>query len=271
MGKSSTAPAAPQSTNNPTVLITYSPEKALAVIGEDARGISKQFASLKVTSQKSLEVSIEVTDAAQSVLDRIDGFREALVERVRAAGEGFHSMDPFFEGLKLGVTLQAWPAKTALEKDLKRVKDERARYLEQQENDRIAKQQKLDAEQREKNEKVAAKATAAAKDAGADPGSVKEIKREVLRTAAPMVASRAVDTARDSGVGLQYDYSAEIYDLTKFLTLCLNNEMMLNTLSKVREDMEKAFRSMAVDQKEKFEYSGIRYKKTPRDVQRSKK
>lgn len=269
MGKSNTATTTQQDANNPTVLIKYSTEKQLASMGADARQITTQLAAIKVTNQATLDKSIEATDASQSVLDRIEEFRVTLVEKVRTAGERFTEVDDFFAGLKLGVTMSL-PARVTLEKELKRVKDERAVYLDKQEQARVQAQNKLDAEQREKNKKIADQAAASAKQAGADPATVKEIKREILQAPAPMVFSKGIDTAREAGVGLQYDYSAEIYDVKKFLTLCLNNDMMLNTLTKALPDMEGAFRTMATDQKEKFVYEGIRFKKKPKDVQRRK-
>lgn len=270
MVKSNTAPATPQSDNNPTVLIRYEPAKYLSVIGVDAREVTKALVDIKIVNQKTLEPSIEATEAAKATLERIEVFRITLVEKVREAAAPFAEIDPFFEGLTLGVTLQKWPKKTELEKEQERVRALRANYLSEQEQKRIQEQNRLDAEQREKNQKIADNAAKAARSSGADTSTVKEIKREILQTPAPLVASKAVDTAKDAGVGLQYDYSAEIFDLSKFLTLCLNNPMMMNTLAKAKEDMEKVFRSMATDQKERFVYSGIRFKKTPRDVQRRK-
>src|SRR5882672_464246 len=215
MAKSNTAPATPQTDNNPTVLIRYEPAKYLAVIGVDAREVTEALVEIKAVNQKTLEASIEATEASKTLLERIELFRTTLVERVRAAAAPFAEADPFFEGLTLGVTLQKWPKKTELEKEQERVRTARANYLADQETKRIAEQNRVDAEQREKNQKIADSTAKTAKQSGADAATVKEIKREILQTPAPLVSSRGIDTAKDAGVGLQYDWSADIFDLPK--------------------------------------------------------
>jgi hypothetical protein len=268
VGKSSTSSSTPQSVN-PTVLITYNPEKELALLGTTALETLETLRDIKITNEDSLHESITATDDSQAVLDRLEEFRLTLVERIRESGARFEKVDPFFKGIKLGLTMTL-PERAALEKEHKRVKDERASYLDKQEQARIAAQQKVDAEQKKKNEAIAAKATQAAKASGADRDTVREIRNEILAAPAPIVESKVTTAASDAGIGLQYDYSAEIFNLRKFLMLAWNNDLILHTLEKAKEDMEKAFRSMAVDQKEKFVYDGIRYKKKPRDVQRRK-
>jgi hypothetical protein len=261
--------AAVEEKASPIVRISYAPEKALAILGDDALEIVGKVEKVKFDSPKTLDAGTETMDESKSVLERFDGIRAALNERVQAAIEPLKQF-PVFEGVELIITFKAWPLRKRLETAMENGRVARAAYLDRQAQKDREEQQRLEAEQRKKNEAVAKTTVAAAKDAGADPATLKEIKREVLATPAPLFESKAMTTARAAGVGLQYDYYAQVTDLRKLLQLCLNNEIMLNTMQVAVEDIEKAYRKMASDQKERFVYEGIRFKRVPRDVRRGK-
>ncbi|HVI07017.1 MAG TPA: hypothetical protein VND65_01860 [Candidatus Binatia bacterium] len=266
MAKSSTATSAPQS---PTVLIRYEPEKELALLGDDALEIVGKVEKIKFDSPKTLEAGTATMDECREVLERLDEIRARLNDRLQAAIEPLKEF-PIFDGVEPIITFKAWPLRKRLETAMENGRQARAAYLDAEAQKERQKQQELEAEQRKKNEAAAKVAVQAAKGQGADPATLKEIKREVLSTQAPLFESKALSTARSTGVGLQYDYYAEVTDLRKLLQLCLNNEIMLNTMQVAVPEIEKAFRKMASDQKERFVYEGIRFKKVPRDVRRGK-
>ena len=163
------------------------------------------------------------------------------------------------------LTIRKWSLRQLLNDGITRLRNVRANYLAEEE--RKLRQAQLDAqaEQDRINRKAADDAAKAAKAAGADKATVQTIKQEVLATPAPIVTSKALDAATST---VRYGYSAKITDLPKFLKMCLENPVMLNTLKVAIPDMESAFRKMAGDQKENFIYAGITFDKKPIDVGR---
>ena len=151
---------------------------------------------------------------------------------------------------------------------IRNLRNLRASYLAAEERKKQKAQLDAQAKQDEINRKNAEAAAKSAKAAGADKETVAEIKREVLATPAPIVESKAENVAESLNVSLRYTYSAKITNLKLFLGWALNNDMALNTLANATPDIEKAFRKMAADQKEKFVFPGITFVKNPVDVRR---
>jgi hypothetical protein len=248
------------------VSIVYSPEKQVVALGENALAILGKLRTVVVTTPKQLESASETINFAGDVLDEMAEVRDALATRVKDAFEPYKRF-AFFAGAEINITLKI-PMKQQLETAYQAGKTRRAQYLDMErlrlQREQLAKQ----AEQDRINKKAADDAAAAAKKAGADKATVAEIKQAVLATPAPIVESKAANVAEAQNVSLRYNYTAQITDLSRFLAYAIANKVMLNTLAVATPELEKAFRKMATDQKEQFQYPGITFKKTPVDVSR---
>jgi hypothetical protein len=268
LNKNTTATPARQSQENPLVRIVYDPENALAVLGASiSKTVTRVLDVMKITNVKELSSASDVLSDAEIEAERVNVFLAGLRERVQESVERFAVFDGF-EGIQVTLTVRRWPKWNQLQDGISAIKSMRARFNAAE--DRRIKQAQADADanQRRINQRAADEAAKAAKKAGADPESVKQIKQEVLATPAPIVESKAQQIAQDVGAGLRYKWTARITSLKSFLGFCLNNPVMLATLGAAIPEIERAFRKMADDQKEQFKYPGIEYVKTPVDVSR---
>lgn len=268
MNKNTSAAPARQQQENPLVRIVYDPEDALARLGGSMlKTITRVATVVKITNAKELESASMVLSDAEIEAERINVFLAGLRERVQDAAERFTEIEGF-EGFQVTLTVRKWPKWNQLQDGISAIKRKRAEFNDAEARRIRQAQADADAKQREINEKAARDAAAAAKKAGADAATVKEIKQEVLATPAPIVESKAQQLAQDLGAGLRYKWTAKITSLKSFLGFCLNNPVMLATLSSAIPDIEKAFGKMASDQKEQFNFPGITFVKTPVDVSR---
>ncbi len=261
MAKNNTAPAETQIQINPQVSITYSPEKQVLALGNNALHVLARLQELKPSNLKTLEETNQALNVGGLVLDEIAEVRDALATRVKDAFEPYKRF-PLFEGSEINITMTI-PLRQKIENAFRAAKQSRANYLaaeqERVRRENLAKQ----VEQDRINAEAAKKAAAEAKKQGADKQTVADIKMAVMETPAPTVTSKALDAATST---VRYSYSAKITDLKKFLGTCLQNEALFNTLQAAVPEIEKAFRGMASAQKEAFNYAGITFKKTAIDV-----
>jgi hypothetical protein len=267
MSKNSTAVSEKQYADNPLVLIKYEPENALALLSQAAKKSLATVQAEKITNVKQLESASVVLQDAEIRMEQIETFTATLREKVQRAAEKFREI-PGFEDFEVTLTIRKWALKSSLGDAIRNLKTSRAQYLSAEKEKLRRAQWEADERQRKANEAAAKEAAKAAREAGADRQAVAAIKQEVLSTPAPIVESKAANVAQEMGATLRYQYTAQITDLKKFLGLCLNNEVFLNTLRMAQPDIEKAFRKMASDQKEAFNYPGISFVKTPVDVSR---
>lgn len=269
MQKSNAATSASQLIENPKVSIVYSPEKEILALGNRSVETLCLLRGVKITSPKTLEVASGVIQTGADILEEITNVRTALASRVVEAFEPYKRF-PLFQDAEINITLSI-PVKMNIETAHRAAKQARAKYLSDEQERVRREQQAKQAEQDRINREAAAKAAAEAKKLGASKETVAEIKQTVMETPAPIVISRALDTAQAAGASVRYQYTAQITSLKSFLGACLNNPVLLATLAKATPDIEKAFRSMAADQKEQFAYPGITFKKTPVDVNRGQR
>lgn len=271
MSKTST-PAVPQATpQNPEVLIRYSPDQTLEVLGKSAKHALEEMQNAPaIKNVTTLDRVSELISSGSNMADQIEDFRKQLCERVAAAAANFRKF-PGFEDFEVTVTIRKWRLRDMLVMALTNLRSNRARF-QAAEQDRIRQEQiKAEAEQRRKNEEAAKKAAAQAKKAGADPETVDSIRQEVLTTPAPLVQSTTLEHTRAAGVSVRYSYTAKITNLKEFLSFCLSNPVMWNTLKEGAEaDIAAAFNKMAAAQKEAFRYPGITFDKKPIDVSRGR-
>jgi hypothetical protein len=265
--KVSQAPAVSQLPDNPLVLIKYDPENALAILAINTTKTLAQLNGAKITSVKQLEAGSEILEDARARSEEVETFINTLREKVQAAAMRFRDFQGF-EDFEVTLTIRKWGLRQLLNDGIARLRGARAQFLaadaERIRRENLAKQ----AEQDRINKEAADKAAAAAKKQGADRQTVADIKQAVLSTPAPIVTSKAAETAQAVGASVRYAYYAKITDLRKFIGFCYNNEIMLNTLKAATEDIESTFRKMASDQKEAFQYPGITFDKRPVDVGR---
>ncbi len=258
-----------QVTDQPQVSIVYQPEKALIILNQDAQGaLGKLQGITGVASLKSLEITTELIHDGETGLARLTEFRDSLAHRVKAAFAPFLEM-PGFEGAGINITL-TWPLRQKLDTAITRARTARAQYLAAEQEKTRQAQLAAEAKQREENQKRADAAAKAAKKSGADRETIAEIKSDVMSKPAPLVSSRAIDTAKGAGVSLVYRYVAKCTDLRAFLTACLANPVLFNTLLAAEPDIEGAFNKLASDQKEHFSYPGMTYEKIASDRQRGR-
>ena len=264
-----TAPATdPQESESPHVLVKFTPAESPLFVAEHAsKSLARIDAIKEIKNLKQLETASEVIDSAGITSDEIEEFVGKLRARIQEATERVREFKGY-EDFEATLTIRKWGLRQMLNDGLGRLKNLRARYLADEQarinRENLAKQ----AEQDRINKKAADEAAAAAKKAGADKGTIAQIREEVMATTAPVVPSRAMETASAMGASLRYNYTAEITNLKSFLGFCLQNPVMYATLGAAIPDIEKAFRKMASDQKEAFKYPGIQFKKTPVDVAR---
>lgn len=264
---SKTATTIVEKQDNPLVLIRYSPENALAELATNATKMLARLEEVKITNLKTLEPGSELIKEAQITADELETFLAGLRGAVQNALFKFR----VFKGLEDiagNLTITSLRLRANLNGQISRLKSERAQYLAAEQEKTRREQLEKEAEQRRINQEAADKAAREAKKQGADKETVAAIKENVLATPAPIVTSKAAEVAKEAGASVRYGFTAEIYDLKKFLGLCLQNDVFLNTLKAAVPDIESAFRKMASDQRESFVYSGIRYKKTAIDVGR---
>jgi hypothetical protein len=267
VNKNTTAAPARQSQENPLVRIVYDPENALALLGASIIKTLARVRNVKITNVKELEVGSAALADAEIEAERVSVFLAGLRERVQDAASRFADHEGF-TNFKVTLTVRQWDEWSNLQDGISKIKSMRARFNDA-EAARVRQQQAdADAKQAAINKKAADEAAAAAKKAGADKETVAEIRQEVLATPAPIVESKAQQVAQDVGAGLRYKWTAKITSLKSFLGFCLNNPVMLATLSSAIPAIEKAFGKMASDQKEQFKYPGIEYVKEPVDVSR---
>lgn len=266
MAKNSATVSESQLAENPKVSIVYSPEKELLALGNRALEVLVRLRGVKVNSPRSLEVASEVIQDGQDALDQISAIRGALAQRVADAFEPYKKF-PIFHDASINITLTI-PVRQQIETAHRTAKSARATYLAAEDARIKREQMEKQAEQDRINREAAAKAAAEAKKLGADKQTVAAIKEEVLATPAPVVTSKAAEVAQSAGASVRYQYTAKITSLKSFLGFCLNNPVMLATLTAAIPDIEKAFRKMASDQKESFKFPGVEYVKTPVDVNR---
>jgi len=268
LNKNTTAVPARQLGDNPAVLIRYEPDSALESLGASITRALVSLKGVKITNPKELAEGSAILQNAEAEAAKIVVFLDSLRESVQRATGRFAGKDPIFEGLEVTLTVRRWPKYNQLQDGIAAIKSMRARFNDAEVARVRQAQADADARQAAINKKAADDAAAAAKKAGADPQSVKQIKQEVLATPAPIVESKAQQVAQDVGAGLRYKWGARITSLKSFLGFCLNNPVMLATLGSAIPEIEKAFRKMADDQKEQFSYPGIMFTKTPVDVSR---
>lgn len=268
MAKNITVPSLEQLTDNPAVLIRYSPENAPALLASNAMKALAKVQSVKsIESARSLEAASAVIADVQITAQELDTFLDNLRAAIQKACERVREV-PGYEDFEGSFTCRKWSLRSLITDGLRRLKDSRARFISD-ENERVRRENLAkQAEQDRINREAANKAAAEARKQGADKQTVAEIKQTVLATPAPIVTSRAVESAKESGVSLRYSYTAEITSLKSFLGACLSNDVLFNTLTKAIPDIEKAFRGMATDQKELFKFPGMTFKKTPVDIGR---
>ncbi len=264
---SKTTSAVQEKQDNPLVLIKYDPENALAILATNTTKMLARLQGAKITNPKTLESSSELIHEAQVTSDEVETFLESLREKIQGAAARFREFEGF-EDFEVTLTVRRWALRQLLNDGLSRLKGARALYLAQEAEKTRRGQLAKQAEQDRINREAADKAAKEAKKQGADKQTVADIRENVLATPAPIVASKAAETAKEVGASVRYGYTAEIRDLKKFLGLCLQNEVFLNTLRAAVPDIESAFRKMASDQKESFVYPGISYKRTAIDVGR---
>ncbi len=261
MAKNSPAAAQTQIQLNPKVSIVYSPEEKILDLGNRAVRALLKLEAVKVTNPKTLKEADDVISGASGIQEEIIEVRDALASRVKEAFEPYKRL-PLFAGSEINITLSV-PLRQRIDRAYSMTKQSRANYLSAEQErirrENLAKQ----AEQDRINAEAAKKAAAEAKKQGADKQTVQDIKMAVMETPAPVVTSKALESATST---VRYQYTAEITSLKSFLGACLNNAVLLNTLAAAIPDIEKAFREMAGDQKEAFNYPGIAFKKTPVDV-----
>lgn len=267
MANTKATPAVSQVSDNPIVLIKYDPENALPILAQNATKVLALVRSATITNIKQLESASQILGDAEIRADEIEVFAASLREKVQHAASRFQQI-PGFEDFEVTLTIRKWGLKSLLSDAIRNLKNHRAKFLsDEAEKARMA-QLAAQAAQDRINKKAADDAAAAAKKAGADKATVAEIKQAVLATPAPIVESKAANVAEAQNVSLRYNYTAQITDLSRFLAYAIANKVMLNTLAVATPELEKAFRKMATDQKEQFQYPGITFKKTPVDVSR---
>jgi hypothetical protein len=248
--------------DNPTVLIRYEPASAPLVLASSAVAMIQKVQSIKkVENAKQLEAISEIIDEARTTSDDVEAFLNKFRANVDLACAEIRKLR-HFEDFEAGLVIRKWGVRSLLGSGITSLRNMRAKFLSDEEERVRREQLAKQAEQDRINAEAARKAAAEAKKQGADKATVAEIKQTVLATPAPIVTSKALESATSTVV---YRYTAELYDLKKFLGLCLQNDSMLNTLKKAVPDIESAFRGMATDQKESFDYPGIRFKKTATD------
>jgi hypothetical protein len=269
MSKDSAGVSQKQVPQNPLVLIKYEPENALPALAGSAALALKNLREVKISSVKDLEPASATLDVAERRMEEIEEFKATLRERVQEAASRFRHV-PGFEDFEVTLTIRKWTLNQLLADGIRAVRNMRAKFnADEEEKTRRANLQRQ-AEQDRINKEAADKAAAQAKKAGADTQTVKEIKQNVLATPAPIIESKAEQVSQSLGVSVSYKYSAKITSLKSFLGFALNNDIILATLEKAVPEIEKAFRKMAEDQKERFKYPGIEYVKTPVDVNRGR-
>jgi anti-sigma28 factor (negative regulator of flagellin synthesis) len=269
MSKDSAAVSPKQEHHNPEVLIRYSPENVLPALSGAAALALKKLNEVKIVTVKDLVPASEVLAMAEHRMEEIEEFKSMLRERVQEAASQFRTIQGF-EDFEVTLTIRKWTLNQLLADGIRAVRNMRAKFnADEEEKTRRANLQRQ-AEQDRINKEAADKAAASAKKAGADNATVKEIKQNVLATPAPVIESKAEQVSQSLGVSVSYKYTAKLTNLKSFLGFALNNEIILSTLEKAVPDIEKAFRKMAEDQKERFKYPGIEYVKTPVDVNRGR-
>jgi hypothetical protein len=252
---------------NPTVLIRYEPENALAVLAGNTTKMLARLTGAKITNPKTLESASELIHQAQITSDEVETFIDTLREKIQNAAARFREYEGF-EDFEVTLTVRRWGLRKLLTTGISKLKNARAQFLAD-EQERVRREQLTkQAEQDRLNKLAADKAAAEAKKQGADKATVAEIKQAVLAVPAPIVTSKAAEVAQAAGASVRYAYYARITDLKKFLGTCLNNEVLFNTLKVAIPDIEAAFRKMASDQKESFSYAGLTFEKKPVDVGR---
>lgn len=266
MQKTSTSVSARQ--DNPQVLIRYVPENAPLVVAQAASKLIARIESVKpIKDAATLEALSETLNEASITSEGVELFVGALREQIQKACERVREL-PGYEDFEATLTIRKWSLRQRLGDGIAMLKRARANFLAA-EQERVNREQLAKQAQQDKiNKEAADKAAAAAKKAGASVETVKEIKQAISEMPAPLVTSRALDTAAASGASVRYQYSAQITSIKSFLGFCLNNPVMLATLGAALPEIEKAFRKMASDQREAFHYPGITFKKTAVDVSR---
>jgi hypothetical protein len=219
-----------------------------------------------ITNVKNLESASHIIVDAQIRADEIEVFAASLREKVQHAAARFQEI-PGFEDFEVTLTIRKWGLKSMLSDAIRNLKNSRANFMAEEERKLKQKQLDAQAEQDRKNREDAQKAAEAARKAGADKATVAEIKKEVLSTPAPIIESKTANVAANVGASFTYRYYAKVVDLRKFLTTCLTNETMFNTLKAAIPEIEAQFRTTAQAQKENFNYSGITFDKRPGDRQ----
>jgi hypothetical protein len=263
MGNTKTASAIPQAQENPIVLIRYQPENApLQLANETSKMLARIQTVRAVTNIKQREQADEIIADARIASDQVETFLESLRAGIERACSRVREI-PGYEDFEGSFTCRKWGIRQRLAAGIASLRNMRANFLAAEEEklrrENLAKQ----AEQDRINAEDARKAAADAEKQGADKQTIADIKQAVMETPAPVVTSKALESATST---VRYDYSAQITDLKKFLGLCLNNEVFLNTLKGAIPEIEKQFRKMASDQKEAFSYAGITFAKKPVDV-----
>lgn len=259
--------ASTQIADNPLVSIVYSPENSLRILGHDAADVLAKLQGAKISNLKTLESASELMHDGEVMAERIETFRVSLVQKVQAAASRFRDINGF-EDFEITVTIKRWGLRSLLADSIQRLRGNRAQYLADEQEKARRQQAAIDAEQRRKNQEEADRAAAAAKKAGADKATVAQIKEDVMATPAPIVESRAATVAQSVGASVRYSYSAKITDLRAFLGVVLSNDVLFNTLLAAKPEIEAAFRKMASDQKELFNYAGATFDKKAVDVNR---
>lgn len=268
MAKPTGTPEVSQHPDNPLVVIKYSPESAPLVLADNTTKMLTRVQSVKsIANAKQLETATEIISAAKITADEVETFIASLRDGIQHACERVRNLKGY-EDFEATLTVRKWGLRTMLVDSISRLRGMRAKFLSDEEARTRRENLEAQAKQDKINETAAAKAQQSAIKAGADKGTAAEIRREVLATPAPIVTSRAASVAQDAGVSIRYKYTAKITSLKSFLGFCLNNPVMLATLSAAVPDIEKSFRKMADDQKEAFKYPGIELVKTPVDVER---
>lgn len=267
MSKDTAAVSQKQVFDNPTVLIKYEPENALATLASDADKTIAMLGKVKIASPQNLESASSVLQIAELRADQIETFKATLREKVQDAAARFRTI-PGFEDFEVTLTIRKWSLNALLMDGIRNLKNLRANYLAEEDRKVRQRQAEAEAEQRRKNQEEADRAVKAAKAQGADKETITQIKSDVMATPAPIVESKAQTVAQNVGASLRYSYSAKITNLKSFLGFALNNGVIYATLVQAVPDIEKAFRKMAADQKEAFKYPGIEFVKTPVDVSR---
>jgi hypothetical protein len=256
--------------DNPTVIIRYTPEDAPLALGVDVEKMIARVNSIKeVKNPKQLEVLSEVLNDAQITSQQLETFLESLRLGIQRACERVREI-PRYETFEATLTIRRLDPRKFLNDGVTKLRGMRANYLMAVDAENRRKQAAIQAEQDRINKKNADDAAKAAKKAGADAGTVEDIRRDVMSTPAPIIESKAQEVADSLGAGLRYDYSADCKDLRKWLQYCLENPVLFATLATATPDIEKAFRSTARSQKEAFNYPGMTFKKTPIDVSTKK-